>query len=55
MDPQRIGTAQQQLFERGKSSREKYSDLVVGQPGLLALLKTNAYCPALRVPFGFRR
>jgi len=39
MDPQRIGKAQQQLFEPGRSSREKYADLVVGQPGLGALLK----------------
>jgi acetyltransferase-like isoleucine patch superfamily enzyme len=39
MDPQRIGKAQQQLFERGKSSRAKYSDLVVGHSGLGALLK----------------
>ena len=28
MDPQRIGKAQQQLFEPGRSSREKYADLV---------------------------
>jgi len=39
MDPQRIGKAQQQLSEPGRSSREKYADLVVGQPGLWALLK----------------
>jgi len=31
--------AQEQLFEPGKSSREKYSALVVGQPGLGALVK----------------
>jgi acetyltransferase-like isoleucine patch superfamily enzyme len=39
MDPQRIGKAQQQLFEPGRSSRQKYANLVVGQPGLGALLK----------------
>ena len=31
--------AQEQLFEPGKSSREKYAALVVGQPGLGALVK----------------
>ncbi len=31
--------AQEQLFEPGKSSREKYVALIVGQPGLAALMK----------------
>ena len=31
--------AQEQLFEPGKSSREKYVALIVGQPGLAALVK----------------
>jgi len=34
-----IGKAQEQLFAPGKSSREKYASLVVGQAGLWALLK----------------
>jgi acetyltransferase-like isoleucine patch superfamily enzyme len=34
-----IGKAQDQLFAPGKSAREKYSALVVGKNGLLALLK----------------
>jgi acetyltransferase-like isoleucine patch superfamily enzyme len=34
-----IGKAQEQIFERGKSSPAKYSALVVGRPGLGALLK----------------
>jgi acetyltransferase-like isoleucine patch superfamily enzyme len=33
-----IGKAQEQLFAPGKSSRAKYAELVVGQPGLGALL-----------------
>jgi acetyltransferase-like isoleucine patch superfamily enzyme len=33
-----IGRAQEQLFAAGKSSRQKYVELVVGRPGLLALL-----------------
>jgi acetyltransferase-like isoleucine patch superfamily enzyme len=37
--PQRIGKAQEQLFEPGRSSRDKYAELVVGRPGLAALLK----------------
>ena len=35
----RIGKAQEQLFEPGTSARKKYAALVVGQPGLGALLK----------------
>src|SRR5687768_6747877 len=34
-----IGRAQQQLFAAGVSARQKYAALVVGQPGLGALLK----------------
>jgi acetyltransferase-like isoleucine patch superfamily enzyme len=34
-----IGKAQEQLFAPGKSSRAKYAELVVGRPGLGALLK----------------
>jgi acetyltransferase-like isoleucine patch superfamily enzyme len=34
-----ITRAQDQLFAAGQSSREKYASLVVGQPGLAALLK----------------
>lgn len=35
----RIGKAQEQLFGAGTSARQKYAGLVVGQPGLGALLK----------------
>lgn len=38
-DPLRSGKAQEQLFASGRSSREKYAALVVGRPGLGALLK----------------
>src|SRR5688500_12584029 len=34
-----IGKAQEQVFDRSKSARQKYADLVVGRPGLGALLK----------------
>ena len=34
-----IAKAQEQLFAPGKSSRAKYAELVVGRPGLGALLK----------------
>ena len=34
-----IAKAQEQLFAAGKSSRAKYADLVVGRPGLGALLQ----------------
>ena len=34
-----IDKAQEQVFDRSKSAREKYADLVVGRPGLGALLK----------------
>ena len=34
-----IGKAQEQLFAAGKSSRAKYAELVVGRPGLGALLQ----------------
>jgi acetyltransferase-like isoleucine patch superfamily enzyme len=35
----KVTKAQEQLFARGTSSREKYAALVVGRPGLGALLK----------------
>lgn len=34
-----IDKAQDQVFDRSKSAREKYAELVVGRPGLGALLK----------------
>jgi acetyltransferase-like isoleucine patch superfamily enzyme len=34
-----IEKAQEQVFDRSKSAREKYAELVVGRPGLGALLK----------------
>jgi acetyltransferase-like isoleucine patch superfamily enzyme len=34
-----IARAQDQLFDAGKSSRAKYTELVIGRPGLAALLK----------------
>jgi acetyltransferase-like isoleucine patch superfamily enzyme len=34
-----IAKAQDQLFAAGKSSREKYAELVVGRPGIGALIK----------------
>jgi len=34
-----IDKAQEQLFAPGRSARQKYADLVVGQPGLAALLR----------------
>jgi acetyltransferase-like isoleucine patch superfamily enzyme len=34
-----IARVQEQLFASGRSSREKYQDLVVGQPGFAALMK----------------
>ena len=37
-----IPRAQDQLFDRGSSAREKYARLVVGRPGLGALLKHEA-------------
>jgi acetyltransferase-like isoleucine patch superfamily enzyme len=37
-----FGKAQEQLFAPGRSSRAKYSELVVGRPGLGALLKYEA-------------
>ena len=39
MDPNTIGKAQEQLFAPGTSKGAKYSALVVGQPGVAALLK----------------
>lgn len=39
MDGMAGSKAQDQLFAPGKSSREKYAELVVGRPGLGALLK----------------
>jgi acetyltransferase-like isoleucine patch superfamily enzyme len=38
-DPPAVAKAQEQLFAPGTSSRAKYADLVVGRPGLGALLK----------------
>ena len=37
--PRPIDRAQEQLFAPGRSSRAKYADLVVGQPGAIALVK----------------
>ena len=34
-----IGKAQEQVFDRSKSARQKYAELVIGRPGLGALLK----------------
>ena len=34
-----IGKAQEQVFDRNKSAREKYAELVVGRPGIGALLR----------------
>jgi acetyltransferase-like isoleucine patch superfamily enzyme len=34
-----VAKAQEQLFAPGKSSRQKYAELIVGQPGVGALLK----------------
>jgi acetyltransferase-like isoleucine patch superfamily enzyme len=39
---QRIGRAQEQLFAGHGSNRSKYAELVVGRPGLAALLKYEA-------------
>jgi acetyltransferase-like isoleucine patch superfamily enzyme len=39
MAPHEIPAAQDQLFETGRSARAKYAALVVGRPGLGALLK----------------
>ena len=38
-DAQSIATAQEQLFDSGRSASAKYAALVVGRPGLGALLK----------------
>ena len=38
-DPAGIAKAQDQLFSPGTSSREKYAALIVGRPGLAALLE----------------
>lgn len=37
-----IARAQDQLFARGASSRQKYAELVVGRPGLAALVRYEA-------------
>ncbi|MEX2273416.1 MAG: acyltransferase [Vicinamibacterales bacterium] len=37
-----IGKAQQQIFDHSKSARQKYAELVVGRPGIGALLKHEA-------------
>ncbi|MBI4487120.1 MAG: hypothetical protein HY655_14040, partial [Acidobacteria bacterium] len=34
-----IDKAQEQLFAPGRSARAKYAELVVGRPGIVALLK----------------
>jgi len=39
VDPPMIAGAQEQLFRAGISNRAKYADLVVGRPGLAALLR----------------
>src|SRR5262245_66260550 len=39
LPPTVIARVQEQLFASGRSSREKYQDLVVGRPGLAALAK----------------
>ena len=39
MDGSEIGKAQEQLFDSSRSSRQKYVALVVGRPGLAALLQ----------------
>jgi acetyltransferase-like isoleucine patch superfamily enzyme len=39
VSPATIARAQDQLFAPGKSSRQKYVDLVVGRPGIGALIK----------------
>src|SRR5262245_39152402 len=39
LPPAVIARVQEQLFESGRSSRAKYQDLVVGQPGFAALVK----------------
>src|SRR5262245_28974518 len=39
LPPAVIERVQEQLFASGRSSREKYQDLVVGQPGFAALAK----------------
>lgn len=38
----RIGRAQDELFAQGRSSRDKYAALVVGRPGLAALVRHEA-------------
>src|SRR5207248_436359 len=38
---QAIARVQEQLFDAGKSARAKYTDLVVGRPGIAALLKSE--------------
>jgi acetyltransferase-like isoleucine patch superfamily enzyme len=38
-DPPAVASAQDQLFAAGTSSRAKYAQLVVGRPGMAALLK----------------
>jgi len=39
LSPAVIARVQEQLFTSGRSSREKYQDLVIGQPGFAALAK----------------
>jgi acetyltransferase-like isoleucine patch superfamily enzyme len=39
MEPHRIEGAQEQLFDQRRSARQKYAALVVGKPGLGALVK----------------
>ncbi|MGE3704927.1 MAG: DapH/DapD/GlmU-related protein [Vicinamibacterales bacterium] len=40
--PREIARAQEQLFAPGQSSRQKYASLIVGRPGLGALLRYEA-------------
>jgi acetyltransferase-like isoleucine patch superfamily enzyme len=50
--PAAIAKAQDQLFAPGKSSREKYADLVIGRPGLAALLKHELIVMVAQSPPG---
>src|SRR5579862_8033971 len=47
-----IGKAQEQLFAPGKSSRQKYAELVIGRPGLGALLKHELIVTLAQAPPG---
>jgi acetyltransferase-like isoleucine patch superfamily enzyme len=47
-----IAKAQEQLFAPGKSSRVKYAELVIGRPGLAALLKYELIVSVAQAPPG---